>query len=103
MSRIKRHDKMKQKISELCEMLPFDDDLKKSLDSQSILRLTLSTMRVMKNAQNQERKESSCQVNLSLIYFYILFYFDIFPYDKYKTRILFTLYKYVFIFCKINW
>ena len=50
MSQLKRHDRMRLKISDLCRMLPHDDELKKGLDSQSVLRLTISTIRAIKNA-----------------------------------------------------
>lgn len=56
MPKNKRHNQIRNKITELCDLLPFPRTVKAGLDSQSILRLSISTLKSVKKSNNQTPK-----------------------------------------------
>ena len=65
MSKVKRHDQFRQKLSELCDLLPFPDEIKSTLDSQAILRLVISTLNTVKKNENRYELVNSLNSEVS--------------------------------------
>ena len=67
MPKNKRHNQIRDKITELCDLLPFPRTVKAGLDSQSTLRLSISSLKSVKYSTKQTANRHA-QVTIIIFY-----------------------------------